>query len=206
MSSMPGMGAPTMAVMMVAMMLPSVAPALWCYYRTLRSSKIGSAGWRTILLAGGYAGVWMTIGVALSELGAALAPMSMAMTSTMRLAPCMAGLLIAGAGVVQRSSWKAKYLVHCHPASIVNLARRGELTAAWRDGLRLGIHCSSSCAPIMAALFVAGLMDTRGMAVTMLAITAERLAPSGARVARFTGSLALGAGLAMSVQAIVLAR
>jgi predicted metal-binding membrane protein len=53
----------------------------------------------------------------------------------------------------------------------------------------------------MTILLVAGVMDLRAMAVVMAAITAERLAPAGARVARATGAVAVGAGLLLIVRA-----
>jgi predicted metal-binding membrane protein len=54
----------------------------------------------------------------------------------------------------------------------------------------------------MAVLFVAGLMDARMMVVITAAITVERVAPEGARVARLTGALALVAGSVMCARAI----
>jgi predicted metal-binding membrane protein len=61
--------------------------------------------------------------------------------------------------------------------------------------LRLGLHCACSCAAPTAVLLVGGVMDLRAMAVVTAAITAERLAPDGARVARAAGAIAIGAGL-----------
>jgi len=47
----------------------------------------------------------------------------------------------------------------------------------------------------MAILLVIGVMDLRAMAVVAAAITVERLAPAGERVARATGAVVVGAGL-----------
>ena len=47
----------------------------------------------------------------------------------------------------------------------------------------------------MAILLALGIMDLRAMAIVAAAITVERLAPAGERVARATGAVALGAGL-----------
>src|SRR5271166_1096013 len=66
---------------------------------------------------------------------------------------------------------------------------------AWRHGLRLGLHCSYCCAGLMAILLVIGVMDLRAMAVVTAAITVERLAPAGERVARAIGAAVVGAGL-----------
>ena len=73
--------------------------------------------------------------------------------------------------------------------------------AAWRTGLRFGLHCGLSCANLTAVLLVAGVMDLRAMAAVTAAITAERLAPGGKHVARAIGALIAGAGLFMIVQA-----
>jgi predicted metal-binding membrane protein len=66
----------------------------------------------------------------------------------------------------------------------------------------LGFHCGLSCANLTAILLVVGVMDLRAMAVITAAITAERLAPAGAPVARAIGFLVVGAGLILIAQAV----
>ncbi|MNT62278.1 hypothetical protein D3C72_1999850 [compost metagenome] len=46
-----------------------------------------------------------------------------------------------------------------------------------------------------AILLATGIMDLRAMAVITAAITAERLAPHGERIAKATGAIAVSAGL-----------
>jgi len=53
----------------------------------------------------------------------------------------------------------------------------------------------------MAILLGLGVMNLRAMAVVAAAITFERLAPAGERVARATGAVALGAGLVLIARA-----
>ena len=72
---------------------------------------------------------------------------------------------------------------------------------AWRQGVRLGLHCSRCCANLMAILLVIGIMDLRGMAVVTAAVTGERLAPAGERLARAIGAVVVAAGLALIVRA-----
>jgi predicted metal-binding membrane protein len=50
-------------------------------------------------------------------------------------------------------------------------------------------------------LLVTGIMDLRVMAAVTGAITAERLAPAGDRVARVIGAVIVGAGLFLVAQA-----
>ena len=53
----------------------------------------------------------------------------------------------------------------------------------------------------MAVLLVIGVMDLRAMAVVTAAITGERLAPAGERVARAIGALVVAAGLLLIARA-----
>ncbi len=54
----------------------------------------------------------------------------------------------------------------------------------------------------MAILLVTGVMDLRAMAVVTAAITVERLAPAGERVARAVGVLVVGAGYFLIARAV----
>ena len=53
----------------------------------------------------------------------------------------------------------------------------------------------------MAILLVVGVMDLRAMAVVAAAITIERVAPAGVRIARAVGAVAVAAGLALVARA-----
>jgi predicted metal-binding membrane protein len=53
----------------------------------------------------------------------------------------------------------------------------------------------------MAILLVIGVMDLRAMALVAAAITIERLAPAGERVARAIGAVAVGVGLLLIARA-----
>jgi predicted metal-binding membrane protein len=53
----------------------------------------------------------------------------------------------------------------------------------------------------MLVLLVIGIMDLRVMAVVTAAITSERLAPAGERVARVIGAAVVGTGLFLTARA-----
>lgn len=195
----PAMTALTTVAMMVAMMLPSLAPTLWRYHRHLRAVRLPRAGQRTTLFAVGYASVWTTIGVALFAMSAELSPMGLASPTDPPFAP-WAGAVVLCVGALQRSRWKEKQLLRCRQACVTARAIPTSVMMAWRDGCRLGVDCGLSCAAPMSVLFIAGLMDARMMLVITAAITAERVSPAGARIARLTGALALVAGLVMCVR------
>jgi predicted metal-binding membrane protein len=75
---------------------------------------------------------------------------------------------------------------------------------AWRYGLRLGLHCSQCCFGLILILLVIGIMDLRAMAVVTAAITFERIAKAGMRIAQATGIVAILVGLFMIARVGVL--
>jgi predicted metal-binding membrane protein len=173
-------------VMMVAMMLPSLARTLWrC------RQGVGGA---TAVVAAAYFSVWALFGVAAFLLGAALTAVQMGQPALARAAPIAAGVVLIVAGALQFSPWKARHLARCREPSGGG--------GAWRHGLRLGLECSRCCAGLMAILLVVGVMDLRAMALVGAAITVERVAPGGERVARAIGVGVVGTGLLLISRAV----
>jgi len=171
-------------VMMVAMMLPSLVPALWRY----RQAGLGRP---TALVGVGYFFVWTVFGIAVFPLSAALA----------RAVPIAVGVVVLMAGALQLTAWKARHLAYCRQAPGCGGPLPADAGTAWRHGLRLGLHCSHCCVGLMAILLGLGVMDPRAMAVVATAITTERLAPAGERVARATGAVVVGTGLFLIARA-----
>jgi predicted metal-binding membrane protein len=169
-------------VMMVAMMLPSLAPMLWRYRAAMGRS------WPTALVGGGYFFVWTLFGMAALALGVVLTTLAMENPALARAMPIAAGVVVLIAGAYQLTGWKVRELDACR-------ALPAEPDAAWRYGLRLGLHCSRCCVGLMAILLVIGVMDLGALAAVAAAITIERLAPGATRVARATGVVVVGVGL-----------
>jgi predicted metal-binding membrane protein len=109
--------------------------------------------------------------------------------------PIAVGVVVLIAGVFQLTPWKARHLACCREAPGLGRMLPADAGTAWRHGLRLGLHCSHCCVGLMAILLVIGVMDLRVMAVVAAAITVERLAPAGERVARAIGAVVVAAGL-----------
>jgi predicted metal-binding membrane protein len=167
------------AVMMMAMMLPSLTPAL----RGLRPASAAR-------VAAAYFGVWTLLGVAVYPLGIAIADLEMRHAALARLVPVLAALALAVCGITQLGAWKLRQLDCCRaPRTRVSTDAR----AAWRAGIGLGLRCCACCAPFTAALLVLGVMDPGTMACATAAISLERLAPRGRVVARISGALLLAA-------------
>ena len=193
-------------VMMAAMMLPSLVPMLSRYRRASvaagveRSDRLAR---RTAVVAAGYFFVWTVFGMAVFPIGAVLAAVEMHRPSLARAVPLLIGAVVLAAGLAQCTRWKAHRLACCDGAARRNDPALGpDLGAAWRHGLRLGVDCLLCCSPLTAILFASGVMDLVAMAVVTVAISLERLAPRGARLARVTGVVAVGAGLYLIAVAV----
>ncbi len=188
-------------VMMVAMMLPSLAPMLWRYHQAIDGSGETHRARLTALVGLGYFFVWTVFGTATFPLGVALAAIEMRLPALARAVPIAAGVVVLVAGATQFTVWKARRLACCREAPECCRALHVDAGAAWRYGLSLGLHCGYCCAGLTAILLVIGVMDLRVMAVVTAAITVERLAPAGERVARAIGIAAVGSGLFLIVRA-----
>jgi predicted metal-binding membrane protein len=188
-------------VMMVAMMLPSLVPMLGRYRQAVGGTGETRLGRLTALVGIGYFVVWTLPGLVAFPLGVALAAVEMRQPELARAVPLAVGVVVLIAGLLQFSPWKPRHLTGCRDSPAHGIALPADAGTAWRHGLRLGLHCIQCCAGPMAILLVIGVMDLRAMVVVGAAITVERLAPAGERVARATGVVVVGAGLLLIARA-----
>jgi predicted metal-binding membrane protein len=195
-------------VMMMAMMLPSLVPMLGRYREAVgwtgeSAQPAGGVvreckkrlGWLTTLVGLGYFFVWTALGMVAFPVGFALVEIEMHEPELARAVPVAVCVVFFIAGALQFTKWKAHRLACCREAPGGVGALPANAGTAWRHGLRLGLQCSYCCATLTAILLVSGVMDLRAMGVVTAAITAERLAPAGERVAQAIGAVVIGAGL-----------
>jgi predicted metal-binding membrane protein len=187
-------------VMMVAMMLPSLMPTLAAHREAVARTGGASSGRLTALLGAGYFCVWALAGGAVFPLGVAVTALERQVPELSRGAPLAVGAIVLIAGALQFTAWKARRLACC--ATMPDHALSADIGTAWRHGLRLGLRCSACCANLMAILLVLGLMDLGAMAAVTAAITLERLAPAGERVARALGAVIVAGGVLLVVRAL----
>ena len=187
--------------MMVAMMLPSLVPMLRRYRNAVGGRVETRLGRLTTLVGAGYFFVWTVFGVVAFAVGAALASIEMRQPALAHAVPVAAGGVVLLAGAIQFTTWKADRLACCRQAQMHGGALTSDSGTAWRHGLRLGIDCGSCCAGLIVVLLVIGVMDLRAMAAVTAAISAERLVPSGERVARAVGYVVMGEGLLLIARA-----
>jgi len=170
--------------MMVAMMLPSAAPAILLYARVHRHSLDSDAALPTAAFLAGYLACWFAFALLAASLQLLIAsPMSMAVEGKMA-----ASIMLVAAGAYQLSPIKDACLSRCRsPAEFITRHYRPGLWGAARLGLLHGAYCVGCCWLLMALLFVGGVMNLLWVAGLTLLIAAEKLLPGGRWIARVAG-------------------
>lgn len=190
-------------VMMVAMMLPSLIPILWRYRRLVQTTSESRLDGLTALAGAGYLLVWTAFGAGTFPFGVALAAIEMHQPLLARAMPIAVGVVVLLAGSLQFTAWKSRCLACCRESNSDD-ALTADAGTAVRHGLRLGLDCSFCCGNLMLILLVIGIMDLRVMAAAAAAITLERLAPNGERVARLIGAVVVAAAVALLARAALI--
>jgi predicted metal-binding membrane protein len=189
----------------VAMMLPSLMPTLLRYHESL-GKRVGTL-WAALLVGTvgfSYFVIWAAVGAIVFPFGVALADAAMRQARVANAGPTAVAVVLIAAGVLHGSAWKERYLARCRDTSDAGVAARIDARAAWHYGLCLGRHCIRSCAGLTVVGLCLGLMDARVMAAIAIAVTAERLAPNGVRVARVVSVLVVVLGMSILVGAMAL--
>jgi len=190
------------AAMMVAMMLPSLLPMLRGFRQAIRGTSEMRINKLTAIVGAGYFFVWTLLGILLFPLGVILATAEMHHLALARAVPPTTGAIVIIAGMLQFTPWKAHHLAGCRETTGCQRLQ-AHSGSALRHGLHLGIQCSYCCVGFTAILLAGGVMNLGLMVIVAGAITAERLAPGGQRVARTIGAVAMVAGVLLVARAIV---
>lgn len=186
------------AVMMVAMMTPSVTPMVLIYARVAQKSlpeghSLSPAAW----FAAGYLASWCLFSAlaALAQWGLeSLALLTPMMTATSR---AFAGLVLVAVGFYQWLPVKHLCLASCR-APLAFMQRHGGLRLDAAGSARLGFlhggYCVGCCWALMAVLFVTGVMSLAWIAALMIVVLLEKVIPHGRAFARLTGVAAAAGG------------
>ncbi len=190
------------AVMMVAMMLPSVSSATLIYAAVVRRiSPQQSAGRSTVGFVFGYVLAWTLFSVLATGLQWGLERLALLSPAMVSTSPVFGGLLLIVAGLYQWSPLKEVCLKHCQ-APLTYLAqhwRQGEGGAVLM-GLHHGLYCIGCCWALMALLFVGGVMNLLWIAAIAFFVLLEKLALPGGRVGLWlSGLTAVAVGVAFIV-------
>src|SRR5262249_43410028 len=151
-------------VMMVAMMLPTVAPMVLAHLSVVR--KRGDGIFATVVFVAGYLAVWAASGLVpyVAQIGFSSLTADAAAS---RWLPLTAGAILVVAGAYQFTAWKQVCLGHCQTpfGFVMTHDFGGGARSALRAGVHHGAFCLGCCWALMTVLFVVGLMNLFWMGV-----------------------------------------
>lgn len=184
------------AVMMAAMMLPTLVPTLSTYERLMVSADGSVAGWVGVVT--GYGLVWIGFSVGLTWVQVALFDAGLVDGLGAARSSLLAGALLVAAGAYQFSRVKAGCQSVClSPFSYFLGNWRPGFAGGVRMGLGLGAYCAGCCWGLMTLAFVGGVMNPVWMGLATLAMVLEKLPQLGQHVTRPMGVALILAGLAV---------
>jgi predicted metal-binding membrane protein len=188
-------------IMMIAMMLPSVAPVILLFANLSRRRRVqGMLAAPVSVFVAGYLLAWTAYAV-LAALGQSCLHSAALLSPVMASrSPLLGGGLLMLAGVYQWLPLKGACLSHCRTPL-------GFFTSEWREGtrgalvmgFRHGSYCVGCCWALMALLFVVGVMNLFWVVVLAGFVLAEKVVSNGRLLGRITGALLAGWGLWMVV-------
>lgn len=193
------------AVMMVAMMLPSVAPITLLVASIARKRReAGRApGLSTAPFVLGYLAVWFLFAAIATVLQWGLDAAGQ-LSATMALANALvAGVVLVLAGIYQWTPLKQACLRHCRsPLDFLMHHWRDSAVGAFVSGARHGAFCFGCCWMLMALLFVGGIMNLAWIAGIALLVLIEKTLPWGGWMGRVTGAVLVAWGAVAVAMAV----
>lgn len=182
------------AVMMVAMMVPSVSP-LVLVFAGAEDREAGGSVWA---LLSGYLVAWGGFSVVATLVQWALHRAALLSPMMMGTSSLLGGLLLIGAGAFQLTPLKHACLAQCRsPVGFLMSHWRPGRRGALVMGLKHGVYCVGCCWMLMALLFVAGVMNLLWVAAIAAFVLVERVAPRGDLVGRAAGVVLIAGGIAL---------
>lgn len=183
------------ALMMTAMMLPTIAPFAALYTRTLTDHRAR----RITELACGYLLAW-TAGAVPAY---ALAWLAENLVSTRPAAATgLAAAIFATAGIYQLTPIKDRCLARCRSplGFLLTYGNYGGRLRDLRVGISHGAFCLACCWALMAVLVAVGVMNLLAMVVLAAVVLAEKTSTWGPRLTRVIGIIALALAVAVVVR------
>jgi predicted metal-binding membrane protein len=169
-------------LMMVAMMLPSAAPAILLYARVRDQRGAGGPVVQPWIFLAGYLAVWLLFSIIAAATQRLIAP------EMLLLDRRVASAVLIAAGLYQLSPLKRACLNQCRsPAEFLSRNWRVGATGAIRLGVLHGAYCVGCCWTLMALLVVGGVMNFAWIAALTLIVGIEKLVPRGDLVGRGAG-------------------
>lgn len=189
---------PMWAIMMAAMMLPTMIPTLRTYEALMRSADGTRAGWIGILL--GYFVTWVGFAALISVVQTLLVRLQVVDSLGISTTGWFASGLLIVVGTFQFT--RAKEVCHgvCHSPMTYFLGHwKTGFAGGLRMGLGLGAFCVGCCWGFMALGFVGGVMSLLWMGLATLFMVFEKLPQIGHRLIKPAGVVLIGAGVLLAL-------
>jgi predicted metal-binding membrane protein len=178
-------------LMMLAMMLPSAAPALLLYARVRHARRSEAHVGQTWLFLAGYMAVWLVFSIA-----AALAQSAVTDSSMILRSEAARSAVLVVAGLYQLSPLKSACVSQCRsPGKFISRHWRPGWDGAMRLGMIHGAYCVGCCWMLMALLFVGGVMNLVWVIGLTMLVASEKLLPGGLLIQKVSGSVLILWGL-----------
>lgn len=184
------------AAMMVAMMLPTMAPVFLEQAKHIREEREPQRpAIRLAAFAAGYVLVWtlFSVGATVAQRMITEAQLMTAMMEPAR--PAFVGGVLLIAGFYQLLPFKRRCLSSCRSCAALAAHRRPGAIGAFCVGLQYGISCLACCWVLMLILFAGGVMNLAVIVALTVLVLFEKLTPFGMRSTLISGSALMGLGL-----------
>jgi predicted metal-binding membrane protein len=168
------------AVMMAAMMLPSLVPMAGTYAREVTGrprDRDADPAVGTSLFVAGYLALWTIAGIVAWAVVQSVRSLDPAFLHWSDGGRYVAGGVIAAAALYELTPLKASCLRHCRDRQLLVADWRRGSAGAFRMGLEQGAYCIGSSWALMAALFALGVMSITWMVVIAALIAIEKIHP-----------------------------
>jgi predicted metal-binding membrane protein len=187
-------------VMMAAMMLPTVVPAVLVHAAVSRNRVPAHAAARNAAFIAGYAIAWSAFALGAAALQLALGHLALLSADMRAASPYLGAALLALAGAWQLTPVKEACLRKCRmPLAFIAEHWREGAGGALGMGLAHGGYCIGCCAALMALLFVGGVMNLLWVALIAGFVLLEKTTLPGTRL----GRLISGGGLLLAAAGVV---
>ena len=168
------------AVMMAAMMLPSLVPMAGAYAGKARGGSADvtpRSQLLTTLFTLGYLLTWVLVGLVVWLVFEGVRSLDPSFLGWDDGGRYLAGAVIAGAALYELTPMKRTCLRHCRDRELLVADWREGAAGALRMGLDQGAYCVGSSWALMAALFALGVMSITWMVVIAALIVIEKVLP-----------------------------
>jgi predicted metal-binding membrane protein len=188
------------AIMMAAMMLPTMVPTLSSYEDLIRSANGSQAGWLGVLL--GYGMVWLAFAAVITTLQLVLLRTGVIDMLGIARTTLVSGCLLIAVGAFQFTHIKETCQGACQSPISYFLSRwKTGFVGGVRMGLGLGAFCVGCCWGFMPLGFVGGVMSLLWMGLATVFMVLEKLPQIGHRVTRPLGVTLILGGIGLLASA-----